>query len=192
MTRPERVTWCLDRSAYADPMCDGEWHDHYDLAVDYSDGDGQGKVLYRLDPVGTVYLTPDGHMARIAGYQGNPDSTPPVEDAIYPRHDGWSRNGAAARWVNFEDEDGLWEGANLAPGVRRIVTVPAPGRPAVGSLYARPNGEAWRLRGYLTDWEVEPFTGDRTRPDYSIANVNGSMSGSREPLPDDAVLVWAP
>lgn len=65
-------------------------------------------------------------------------------------------------------------------------------RPAEpGTLWVTPDGIAYRLTHYSTDWLAEPFTGEETRPKYSIGFPAGGFS-NRDDLPADAVLVWAP
>lgn len=61
----------------------------------------------------------------------------------------------------------------------------------VGTLYVAPNGDAYRLRGYDTDWTAKPFTGEHTKPNCSVGLVEGASTSSRE-LPDGSVLVWEP
>lgn len=190
-TRPERLGWCASFSGYASEEygCnDADDHDHYDLAV----AEETGEVLYRLDPIGTTYLLADGSTVRLRYYDDDPFIDPPLDDKIIPRYDYVSPDGGAAGGVTLTQIGALWDGAVLAPGVRRTVTV-APERPAPGSLYVRPNGEAWRLRGYSLDWKSIGKPGRRMVPSWSIANVDGSQShGGTDTLPDDAVLVWAP
>lgn len=70
-------------------------------------------------------------------------------------------------------------------------TKTAEDKPAVNSLYVTPNGDAYRLSGYRTDWKAEPFTGEQTVPDYKVGWATGGFSMTTD-LPDDARLVWSP
>lgn len=174
----DRVQWCLTRNCYADAYCaTNAPHDHHDVAVD-----DEGKPLWRLDPIGTTYLMPDGSTLRLVAHDDSPFSEPPLTEELIPRYDYWSPMGGAAGHLRVEDGT-VWVGDRLAPGVSRVVLVEQQ-RPAVGSLYVRPNGEAWRLTGWtsMTD-----------QPQWSLALPHGAMTTAvGEVLPNDARLVWTP
>lgn len=133
------------------------------------------------DPVGTTYLAPDGSTYRITKYEA------PIEDLIehgddateLPVYDYWGPTGGAAGGIT-----------SLPEGCVRVV-LPTPERPLVGSLFLTPDGVAYRQRTYSTDWDAVPFTGDLTKPSYSVLLPNG-RSTNADTLPADARLVWAP
>lgn len=187
--RPTRLMWCRTTNGYADAdRCTGAEHDHYDLAVD----EDTGKALYRIDPDGTTYLLPNGDMLRLTFHQDEPFIDPPITERIIPTYDVWTASGGAARGVQALDNGGgsVWDGDRLQPGVVRIVPV-ASERPAVGSLYVRPNGEVWRLRDYAPDWLRD---GGEPHVQWAIQYPSGSNSSTSgaDALPEDARLVWAP
>lgn len=71
------------------------------------------------------------------------------------------------------------------------VVLPTPERAEVGSLFVCADGTAYRLRSYSADWKAEPFTGEHTKPSYSVL-LPGGASTNAGALPADARLVWAP
>lgn len=177
-----QVTWCLTRGRYADPSvgCDTATdHDHYDIVLDQ-----HGKTLFRVWPVGTTFRTADGYTMRLANYhQGVSDMLGLDRDDIpaRPQWDGVSPNGGA-----FSDSKWL-------PGEGDVIIVyalPEGGRPAPGALFARPNGEAWRLRSYSVDWDDEVDFSNK-RPSWSV-NLPSGAGTNGDDLPDDARLVWHP
>lgn len=192
--RPTRVAWCLTTGSYVDDRCEKDHrpHDHHDIAIDYSPETGQGRPLYRLDPVGTTYLLPDGGTLRLVRYVDDPFIDEPIEDRIIPRYDWWSPEGGAAGGIGLDDiagrSGGLWDGVNLRPGVWRTVPVSAVDRPAVGSVWVTPQGETWRLRNYGPAFLDE---GGEGRPSYTVMLASGMMTNGND-LPDGARLVWAP
>lgn len=66
-----------------------------------------------------------------------------------------------------------------------------PVKPAVGSLYIADTGDAYRLRGYGSDFENPDNPDPEAVPDYAILRVEGGMGVAHE-LPASAVLAWAP
>lgn len=67
----------------------------------------------------------------------------------------------------------------------------APTKPLIGSLYLDAAGDAYRLRGYGTDWENPDNPDPEAIPDYAILRTDGSMSAVHE-LPETAELIWTP
>jgi hypothetical protein len=190
--RPTRVGWCLTIGGYTDERCerDRRPHDHHDVAIDYSPETGQGRPLYRIDPIGTTYLLPDGATVRLANYLDDldlDDFAEPIRDRIIPAYLWWSAGGGASSGYTRDGIEAIWDGVNLRPGVWRTVPVAAE-RPAAQSTYIRPNGEVWRLR----DWRIDlmDLDGPPTAT-WAVMTPRGSMT-SGDDLPDDARLVWAP
>lgn len=195
----DQVEWCLTTNGYADP--DRCWdaernaravdHDHYPVVLDQD-----GEPLFRVWPVGTMFAHPDDYLLRLRAYRRDirdamaavDRGAEDVEDVntIPPRPvwDVWTADGGAS------------SGAGWLPGPddRPVTYALAEGqRPAPGSLFVRPNGEMWRLRSYGVDWMAEPFTGDETRPSWSVGGPTGGYSGADgHVLPEDARLVWTP
>lgn len=145
-------------------------HDHYDVAVN-----AHGDVVFRYWPVGTTWREPDGTMLRLTRYQ-----TPLDTDATpVPVFDVWTPLGGATR-------------SDTLPSADAVIVVHATTidhRPAPGSVYARPNGEIWRLRSYATDWDNEPY--DNVIATWSVQLPTGANTNGRS-LPDDAHLIWTP
>ncbi len=176
------VTWCHTRNGYADvEFCDSG-DPHTDVVIDEA-----GKVLYPMHPVGTAYLAPDGSIYALRRYDNDLWVDPEVIEKIIPCYDRFSERGAST----IRGHEALPAGS-----VRIVYPHAVPVLP--GSLYVRPNGEAWRCRGYRTDYKAWSATNDWTGPptqvpDWSIAHVSGSQSsGGHQTLPVDARLVWAP
>ena len=189
------LTWCLTTSGYADEATcfDPDTqstrvdHDHYDVVVDQ-----HGKTLFRVYPIGTVLRLPDGEYLRVRRYDADfndmmfADETGEDARAVpkRPQYDVWVTSGGAtsASW-----SPGLLDGAEVI-----IPVTPEGGRPAPGAMFVLPNGETWRLRNYSVDWRAEPFTGNDTRPSWTVTYPSGSSSTADGDLPAGARLVWHP
>lgn len=63
-----------------------------------------------------------------------------------------------------------------------------PDVPPLGTLYLAPNGDAYRLRDYRTDWDN---LGDLGKPTYAVLLLT-SRSTNAETLPEGALEVWRP
>ena len=178
----DHVTWCQTMNGYADALCP-DTHDHHDVAID-----ADGKILWRIDKVGTTYLMPDGTTYRLVLHDDEPFVDPPCVLPLIPRYDYWSPQGGASGHLRVGDGT-IWDGDRLADGVQRVVLVEQQ-RPQVGSLYVLPNGESWRLTGWAPGWLREE---SHDTPHWSITKPNGMLSVlTEDALPQSARLVWEP
>lgn len=66
-----------------------------------------------------------------------------------------------------------------------------PVKPAIGSLYLDDAGDAYRLRGYGSDWENPDNPDPETIPDYAVLRIHGGMGAVHE-LPASSVLIRMP
>lgn len=188
VTATSRVTVCLTAGGrYADESigCDKATdHDHYDVAL--TEG---GAIAWRYWPVGTTWRTADGYTMRLRKYDREFADMMAMEEAgleasdapVRPHFDGQAPSGGAfgeAEWVPGDGDTII------------VYSLFEDVRPAVGSLWVRPNGEAWRLRSYGVDWADEHDLSNK-KPSYAV-NLPHGASTNGDVLPSDARLVWHP
>lgn len=187
ITATSRVTWCLTANRYAAPdvhCIPGKDHDHYDVALTES-----GQVAWRYYPVGTTFRTSDGYTMRLSGYTRQFADMEAMEKAGLEPRDAPVR----PRWDGVAPSGGAFGDSEWLPGDDATIIVYSlfeDVRPAVGSLFVRPNGEAWRIRSYRIDWNDESDFSNK-QPSFSV-NLPHGASTNGDVLPSDARLVWHP